>query len=143
MKALSVLGYLGMVASLLFLAFTGNLFSFHPAVVVVQFLAAALMLWARAAFGRRSFHAAANPTAGGLVTSGPYRHIRHPIYTAVCLFTVAGVAAHWSWKTTLALGGMFACVMVRMLFEEKLVSARYPEYQAYAAKTRRMIPCIF
>jgi protein-S-isoprenylcysteine O-methyltransferase Ste14 len=41
---------------------------------------------ARVTFGRRSFHAAANPTAGGLVTTGPYRLIRHPIYTAACLF---------------------------------------------------------
>lgn len=29
--------------------------------------------------------------AGGLVTNGPYRFIRHPIYTAVCLFVWTGV----------------------------------------------------
>ena len=64
-----------------------------------------LILWARVTFGRRSFHVVANPTEGGLVTSGPYRYIRHPIYAAICLFTWVGVAAHWSWSSALC-GGL-------------------------------------
>jgi protein-S-isoprenylcysteine O-methyltransferase Ste14 len=59
------------------------------------------VIWARVAFGRRSFHLAANPTEGGLVTTGPYRLIRHPIYTGVCLVAGAEVLAHLSWKAAL------------------------------------------
>jgi len=44
------------------------------------------MLWARLTFGGRSFHAGANPTAGGVVTTGPYRFVRHPIYAAILYF---------------------------------------------------------
>src|ERR1051325_4570557 len=131
MKALSLMGYAGMVGGLVFLALTRNLFSTHPVVVAVQLLAVGLMLWARKTLGRRSFHVAANPTEGGLVTSGPYRYIRHPIYTAMCLFAAAGVAAHASWATVFTLGGIVACALVRMGFEEKFVAARYPEYRGY------------
>lgn len=51
------------------------------------------MAWARLTFGRRSFHASAVPTAGGVETRGPYRFIRHPIYTAACVIGSAGFEA--------------------------------------------------
>jgi protein-S-isoprenylcysteine O-methyltransferase Ste14 len=101
------------------------------------------MIWARITFGFRSFHAAANPTEGGLVTHGPYRFLRHPIYTAIVLFTFAGAFSHPS----LAASGLAVVVLAgslaRILPEERLLRARYPEYAAYASRTRRMIPYVF
>ena len=143
MKTLSLAGYLGMMAGLLILIFGRGLFSASPVVIAVQAGALLLFLWARITFGRRSFHLAANPTEGGLVTTGPYRRIRHPIYTALCLFTGAGTAAHLSWKTGLAFGLILGFALVRIFCEEILVSQRYPEYQQYASRTWRMVPGIF
>lgn len=40
----------------------GELFDAAPAVIAVQVLALAFMIWARTTFGMRSFHAAANAT---------------------------------------------------------------------------------
>jgi len=109
----------------------------------VQVAALLLLLWARITFGRRSFHVAANPTAGGLVMTGPYRYIRHPIYTALCCFTGVAVAAHLSWKTGLCFAAMLGFALLRIFCEEKLVSFRYPEYRNYAARTWRMVPYVF
>ena len=122
---------------------TRSLFAGSPAGIVVQVAAVALMVWARMTFGLRSFHAAANPTAGGLVTTGPYRFIRHPIYTAVCLFGWAGVLSNWS-----ALAAGFGVLLLagsigRMLCEERLVVQMYPEYRQYARTTKRMVPYVF
>jgi protein-S-isoprenylcysteine O-methyltransferase Ste14 len=94
-------------------------------------------------FGRRSYHPAANPTAGGLVTTGPYRFIRHPIYTAVCLFVSAGAAAHLSLITILLCAVVWGGAIARMFCEERLVALRYPEYRQYAVSTARMIPFVF
>jgi len=94
-------------------------------------------------FGRRSFHAAANPTEGELVTVGPYRYIRHPIYAAVCLFTVAGVATHRSWTAAALCGLVLVGALVRLRCEEVLLAVRFPQYHDYAAKTWRMIPYVF
>lgn len=143
MKILSLLGYALMVAGLLGLLAMHWLFSDSPVVVAVQVLAVVLMVWARATFGRRSFHAAANPTEGGLVTSGPYRFIRHPIYTAVVLFSLAGVLAHPSLPAAGLELTVFLGALVRMLLEERLLRASYPEYAGYAARTSRMLPGIF
>lgn len=142
-KALSVVGYLAMIGGLLGLIISRKIFSPSPLVLAPQAAALLLMIWARFTFGRRSFHAAANPTEGGLVTTGPYRFIRHPIYTAVCLFVVPAVITHWSAVSILCGTLVLAAALLRIFLEEKLLVARYPEYRQYAAHTPRMIPFIF
>jgi protein-S-isoprenylcysteine O-methyltransferase Ste14 len=143
LKALSLAGYAIMLAAVFGLVWKKDLFSPNPIVIAVQILATAFILWARITFGRRSFHLAANPTEGGLVTSGPYRLVRHPIYTAMCVFVWAGVLANWSW-TAAGFGLLIvAAALARIFCEEKLVSARYPEYLQYAKITPRMIPGLF
>src|SRR5581483_3232356 len=105
LKRLSIIGYLGMIGGLLGLVVIRAAFSPSPWVIAIQVLALALAVWARLTFRSRSYHVAANPTEGGLVTSGPYHFIRHPLYSAIGVFTVAGVAAHWSWAAG-AWGGL-------------------------------------
>jgi protein-S-isoprenylcysteine O-methyltransferase Ste14 len=109
----------------------------------LQVVAFLLLLWARVTFGRRSFHVVANPTEGGLVTGGPYRYIRHPIYAAICLFTGAGVAAHGSWSSGLWGALILGSAVMRIYCEEQLVAARYPDYVQYKARTGRMIPYVY
>src|SRR5215216_6718382 len=64
---------------------------------VVQGFAVLLMIWARLTFGMRSFNPGASPTEGGLITTGPYRFWRHPIYAAVIIFVAAGAISYGSW----------------------------------------------
>jgi protein-S-isoprenylcysteine O-methyltransferase Ste14 len=143
LRTVSILAYIGMAAALIALLALKSLFSSNPLVIGLQIAAVLLMVWARITFGWRSFHAAATPTRGGLVTTGPYRYIRHPIYTAVCVFGCVGAAAHWSWKADLCGAFLLLTGLVRIFCEEKLVTARYPQYAGYAAKTWRMIPYVF
>jgi protein-S-isoprenylcysteine O-methyltransferase Ste14 len=142
-KALSVVGYVAMVGGLLGLILLRQFFSPSPFVLAPQVAAVLLMLWARFTFGRRSFHAVANPTEGGLITTGPYRFVRHPIYTAVCLFVLPAVVAHWSVVSVLFGMLVLAGTLLRIFLEEKMLVVRYPEYRVYAASTARMIPLIF
>jgi protein-S-isoprenylcysteine O-methyltransferase Ste14 len=111
--------------------------------ILVQVLAVLLMLWARATFGRRSFHATADPTEGGLITYGPYHYLRHPIYAAVLYFLWAGILSHLSLLN--ALLGLAATVglFIRIFAEEHLVTERYPGYVEYASRTKRIIPFVF
>ncbi len=143
MKASSILGFLGMAGGLVALLAMRNIFSSSPIVIALQVAAFLLMVWARVAFGRRSFHLEAHPTEGGLVRDGPYRYVRHPIYTAVCLFVWAGVGGHWSWSTGLIGALVSAGAALRIACEEPLVAARYPEYAQYKTKTWRMIPYVY
>lgn len=117
------------------------IFAHGPVAIAIQAAAVALMVWARWTFGRRSFHPAANPTAGGLVTWGPYRWFRHPIYAAILWFVWAGVFSHRLSPLTIALAAIATlATATRMLAEEKLLRAAYPEYAEYAARTGRIVP---
>jgi len=71
-----VVGLVGLV----WLILIHHLFGSHPVLIGVQVATVLLMPWARKTFGIRSFHASASTSEGGLVTSGPYRYWRHPIY---------------------------------------------------------------
>ena len=124
------------------LFYTHSLFGHGPVSIGFQAVAVLLMIWARVTFGMRSFHYAANPTEGGLVTTGPYRYMRHPIYAAILLFVWTGVAANAS-PLGVALGlAATAMLALRIVFEERLVRRRYPEYDDYARRTKRVIPFI-
>jgi len=142
-RALSILALVVMVAGIWGLYFTHSLFASSAVVIAFQVLGFMLMIWARITFGRRSFHAAANPTAGGLVRTGPYRHLRHPIYTAVLLFTWppainSGVPLAFAFAALISVGAA-----IRMLCEENLLVRQYPDYREYARTTKRMIPFVF
>ncbi len=134
--------FLILLLAIVALGFSHSLLGHGPLTLGLQAAAILLMVWARVTFGLRSFHYAANPTGGGLVTTGPYRFIRHPIYAAILLFVWTGVAANWSLQAG-ALGLVASAMTVlRMLLEESLVVERYPEYADYARRTRRVIPFI-
>jgi protein-S-isoprenylcysteine O-methyltransferase Ste14 len=143
LRILSIIGLLVMIVGVAGLWKLGVLFTTQPVAIAIQALAVALLIWARITFGRRSFHAAANPTAGGLVTSGPYHYIRHPIYTAACLFGWAAIITHFSLASVVCGVLMLVGSLARMFAEEHLVRQTYPEYIEYARVTRRMLPGIF
>jgi protein-S-isoprenylcysteine O-methyltransferase Ste14 len=142
-KTASVLAFALMVAGIAGLYYVHALFATHPAAIAVQAAAVLLMIAARITFGRRSFHAAANPTAGGIVSSGPYAYVRHPIYAAAIYFTWAGALNHPSPLSMACAAAVTGGALMRMFLEERMLIERYPEYRGYMARVRRIAPFVF
>lgn len=132
-----------MVAGIIGMYYAGALIHRTPLVLVPQGAALALMVWARITFGSRSFHAAASPTAGGVVRTGPYQFIRHPIYTAGILFVVPAALVAGTPKALAFAALVVAGGIVRMLCEESMLVRQYPEYADYMRTTSRSIPGLF
>lgn len=83
------------------------------------------------------------PQARRLVTSGPYAIVRHPLYLAEELM-IPGAGLLYLSPVTAALLVVHALVQVRRMFYEEAVLLRtFPEYAAYMATTRRVIPGIW
>jgi protein-S-isoprenylcysteine O-methyltransferase len=100
-------------------------------------------IWARINLGRNWSSAPAVKENPKLVTSGPYRFVRHPIYTGVLL-----AAFGTAWTSTAFGIGLFliASIMfsLRIHKEEQIMLKLFPnEYSSYQARTRRLIPFVW
>lgn len=104
---------------------------------------AVLGLWTLAHNRPGNFNIRPTPRQGGLlVRSGPYRWIRHPMYTAViaCGSACAWAAAStWAWLPAAALVAVLA---VKAHVEERWMLQQHTGYADYRARTRRFLPFI-
>ena len=80
---------------------------------------------------------------GTLVTSGPYRFVRHPVYTAQLLFTFGWSLALGGWLTALYALALSVVLNFKALLEERRLVQRFPEYRDYQARTRKFVPFIY
>jgi protein-S-isoprenylcysteine O-methyltransferase Ste14 len=80
------------------------------------------------------------PLDADLVTSGPYRWVRHPMYASLMLMMV-GIALYNLHSVNLV-GVILVAVAVsgKVPIEEHQLRARFPEYATYAARTPRFVP---
>ena len=89
----------------------------------------------------RALTALPDPKANSkLDTRGPYRYVRHPIYTGVlaCAF---GVALRNTSILAFALAVLLTVILTaKARFEEGLLTRRFADYPAYAARTPRFLP---
>lgn len=82
------------------------------------------------------------PEARILVTAGPYRFVRHPLYGAEIIAMLGNVILfRQPWAGLLAVM-VIALQVARSHYEEQVLRNAFPEYAAYAARTKRFIPGI-
>jgi protein-S-isoprenylcysteine O-methyltransferase Ste14 len=75
-----------------------------------------------------------------LVTGGPYRFVRHPLYICEGI-AIFGVTLQVISPLAVLIAIVFAMVQYRrMINEEAILNSAFPEYRAYAARTPRLIP---
>jgi protein-S-isoprenylcysteine O-methyltransferase Ste14 len=137
---------LGIVQSVLLAAFAGtvlldrspNLFDDPVLVVVGQVVALAgvvLIFVAINTMGKAVQVDAAPKEGAGLVTRGVYARLRHPIYTGIAV-VIFGFVLRGITRAGLIVGVVaLVYLWFKSRYEEKLLAARYPEYEAYRKTT--------
>ena len=83
------------------------------------------------------------PEARRLITSGPYRSIRHPIYLVSIIASFGTMLLFPNIWSVLVVLAADALQLVRMHYEEQVLRKAFPEYAAYAARTSRLIPGVY
>ena len=112
-----------------------------PALVVAgELIAVAGCAWMLVAALRLGRCFGVLPEARGLVTTGPYALVRHPLYLGE-LAAMAGLLIASPSPRNLAAGAVFAAAQfTRMHLEEAALTREFPEYADYAARTPRLVP---
>jgi protein-S-isoprenylcysteine O-methyltransferase Ste14 len=79
-----------------------------------------------------------------VISTGPYRYVRHPMYAGMVVFVVGTPLLLGSWYGVF-LGGVFVLVLARRaVLEERTLRRELPGYEAYMAEVRyRLIPYIW
>jgi protein-S-isoprenylcysteine O-methyltransferase Ste14 len=111
--------------------------------VALCVLGIGLAIWARVHLGRNwgmPMSAKENPE---LITTGPYRFVRHPIYTGILVAMLGSVLGESVfWALPLVLFGAFFVYSARR--EEALMIRQFPDqYPAYMQRSNMLLPCIF
>ncbi|BCG75742.1 protein-S-isoprenylcysteine methyltransferase [Mesorhizobium sp. 113-1-2] len=89
----------------------------------------------------RSFSITAQ--ARRLVTGGPYRIVRHPLYACEAIVLLGLVLRNPTWITVAIGATALAFQYRRLINEEKVLQAAFPEYDAYRQATPMFVPSIF
>jgi protein-S-isoprenylcysteine O-methyltransferase Ste14 len=110
--------------------------------VIVFLSGLALAVWARIHLGRNWGMPMTERAEPELVTSGPYRFVRHPIYSGI-LLGMLGTAVAINLYFLLAVGLALVYFGYSATVEERLLSKSFPDaYPRYRAHTKMLIPYV-
>ena len=126
------------------IGFTGPLWPPHWSLRVILVVGGVIGLWALYVMGWRQLKVF--PEVAGqakLIVLGPYRWVRHPMYTSVLLVTLAWTLGSPLSYRILLWAGLVMTLWVKLRYEERLLMERFPEYEAYRRQTKRLIPFVW
>jgi protein-S-isoprenylcysteine O-methyltransferase Ste14 len=110
--------------------------------VVLLLAGLGLAVWARVHLGRNWGMPMTEKDEPELITSGPYRFVRHPIYSGLLLgFVGTAVATNVLWLAAVAIVGPYFVFSARV--EERNLTRTFPgSYPGYRAHTKMLIPFV-
>ncbi len=102
-----------------------------------------LCLWARAVLGRNWSGTTTLKENHELIVRGPYRLLRHPIYTGLLAMLLATALSQGHVAEMIGLISIFISLWLKLNGEEELMLNQFPaQYAAYRERTKRIIPFI-
>jgi protein-S-isoprenylcysteine O-methyltransferase Ste14 len=111
---------------------------------VVALAGVALVLWSRAELGSAWSFLPKADVDTGLVTTGPYRRVRHPIYLGLTLLATGSALAFGTWPAFVIVScGIVPTFAWRAQREEVQLSRTFGErFAGYRERTRMIIPYV-
>jgi protein-S-isoprenylcysteine O-methyltransferase Ste14 len=111
----------------------------------IALVAAGLLfaVWARVCLGRNWSGRVEVKEGHALVRDGPYRAVRHPIYSGLLLALAGTACAIGAWRGVLAFLCALAGILLRVRAEEARMRATFPEYEEYRRHSWALLPPLF
>lgn len=125
------------------IAFNSKIIPEDTGLMTAIFLFLLLGIWSAAVM---KFHFNVAPDVlddAKLIKTGPYKLIRHPMYTSVLGITYCWVLTNLTNINIIAWTVLSIDLVIKLTFEEKMLSGRFKDYAEYRKKTYRIIPYFF
>ena len=100
-------------------------------------------VWARRHLGRNWSASVVVKEDHALIRSGPYRRVRHPIYTGMLLAFLGTAVAVGEWRGLVGFVLAFVSFLLKSRMEEARMAETFPEYAEYRRHTASLIPGIY
>jgi protein-S-isoprenylcysteine O-methyltransferase Ste14 len=134
----------GQFGGIFLIAILTNFWCLSEAAIIIAMLGFTLGGYAISVMKLGNFHVLPRPVKKSqLVMVGPYKYIRHPMYSSVLIVAASLVAGDFS-LIKLGIGILLTfCLIIKLEYEENLFVRRFPEYDAYRKITKRLIPFLW
>ena len=119
---------------------SGPLFPTLGAIMVA--LGLGFAIWARWHLGENWSGSVTLKEDHSLIQTGPYKYVRHPIYTGMLLAFVGSAAAVGEWRGILAVALALLAFLYKIRVEEAGMHKTFPEYERYRRTTAALIPFV-
>jgi len=116
--------------------------TYWTGVVIVAF-GLLFAIWARNVLGRNWSGLVTVKQDHELIRSGPYRYVRHPIYTGLLIAFAGSAIARGEWRGIVALAIVFVALWRKLKLEERWMIETFGDaYLRYRAEVRALIPFV-
>jgi len=111
--------------------------------VVLLLAGLAFAIWARRHLGRNWSASVVVKEDHALIRTGPYRRVRHPIYTGLLLAFLGTAVAVGEWRGLVGLVLAIVSFLLKSRLEEQRMAETFPEYAEYRRHTAALIPGLY
>jgi protein-S-isoprenylcysteine O-methyltransferase Ste14 len=126
------------------IALSGTLIPANIALLAIELLGIGLGVWAVLTMRIGNFNITPDPLNDSqLVTSGPYRLIRHPMYLALLLTTLPLIIYSFDLFRFSIWMILFFDLLLKLNYEENLLVLKLVGYDGYIERSYRLIPYIY
>lgn len=115
--------------------------SLQIAGAALTYLGLPLTIWSRACLGKYWSGVVALKQDHRLIQSGPYRVVRHPLYSGIILAAIGMALCVTTWSSLLGAAGLLACFERRAQKEDALLAGEFgAQFEEYRRGTGRLLP---
>lgn len=130
--------------ALLIAAAFGQLFPINWWVILMYAVALIVAFTAVYSMKLHTITALPMPREGSkLCKKGPYKFLRHPMYSSLILIMLALLLTEFTWPRMFAGILLIIVVTSKVFIEEKALKQKFDEYELYMKKTWALVPFIF
>ncbi len=122
---------------------TGPLFAYGNLYLLMEIMGLFLGAWAIWTMRFSNFYITPDvPKNSSLVITGPYKHIRHPMYSSILVVTLMLLLDLFSIYRLFIWLALLIDLILKLEYEEELLTERFSGYFSYKLRTKRLVPFV-